>query len=85
MTKYIENPPTFTCTQWTGTNFDEFKKIWPVATHFNDILVIPLWSNRDKRWIDHSLYVNDWAVSNDLSDEFEVVDHNRFLRRFEEA
>lgn len=84
MTKYKEKIPTFTCMQWDGNNFDKFKAVWPVASRDKSIMVIPLWDRSQKRWVDHYVYVGDWAVINDLSDELEILDSNKFAARFEE-
>lgn len=85
MPQYKEKPTTFTADQWTGENFEFFKKTYPAASHIHNVLDIPLWIEADKRWQNHKAYKDSWVVINNLTDKMEVLSPAAFEKRFTEV
>lgn len=83
MTKYREKPATYTVDEWTGENFEFFKKKYPAATEYNKVLNIPVWLEKDHRWQDNRAFIGSKIVSNDNTGEMDVYTAKAFAAKFE--
>lgn len=76
--------PTYTCKQWTGTNFEEFKEQFEHVTNFLAQLTISEYDHKARRFNDHPVRLSEFVVVNDLNGKIEVLSEHDFTTQYVE-
>jgi hypothetical protein len=81
--RYKETVPTFVCEKWEGDNFELFSRFFDHASSYGGILEISEWRQESKSFHDHRILIGQWVVYNELTERIEIIDEDKFQKRFE--